>query len=138
MNLETPAEEERKLEKMNKTKDVNQSIDYLRSIFYHYATNVDRYNYTRDEYRDVVYADLDVFKKFVVKYYNEYNVDMTDDWDQDWTFPKALLFTITIMTTVGEYIPSSTIIFRFHFLPNLFFMYIPINRLMAKTRRFCG
>ena len=108
MNLETPAEEERKLEKMNKTKDVNQSIDYLRSIFYHYATNVDRYNYTRDEYRDVVYADLDVFKKFVVKYYNEYNVDMTDDWDQDWTFPKALLFTITIMTTVGEYYLPST------------------------------
>ena len=26
---------------------------------------------------------------------------MTDDWEYDWDFPKAWLFTITIMTTVG-------------------------------------
>ena len=101
--MELPAEELRYEEKRNKTGDVNDAIDYLKSIFYHYATNLDRYNYTRDDYRKAVYADLDTYKKFVVTYYNEYNYDMTDEWDYDWTFPKALLFTITIMTTVGEY-----------------------------------
>ena len=101
--LELPNEEESFQEKLNKTVDVDNSINYLKSIFYHYATNVDRYNFTRDQYRDQVYADLDTFKKFVVAYYNDYNYDMTDTWDYDWTFPKALLFTITIMTTVGTY-----------------------------------
>ena len=76
-------------------------IDYLKNIFYFYATNVERYNYTRDQYKEAVYADLDTLKKFVVKYYNNYNYDMTDSWEYDWDFPKAWLFTITIMTTVG-------------------------------------
>ena len=102
--LELPNEEESFQEKLNKTVDVDNSINYLKSIFYHYATNVDRYNFTRDQYRDQVYADLDTFKKFVVAYYNDYNYDMTDTWDYAWTFPKALLFTITIMTTVGTYL----------------------------------
>ena len=44
---------------------------------------------------------MDTLKKFVVTYYNDYNFDMTDDWEYDWDFPKAWLFTITIMTTVG-------------------------------------
>lgn len=101
MQLERPAEELRYEEKLNKSKDVDASIDYLKNIFYLYGTNLDRYNYTRDEYRDAVYADLDTLKKFVVQYYNEYNYDMTDDWEYDWDFPKAWLFTITIMTTVG-------------------------------------
>ena len=44
---------------------------------------------------------MDTLKKFVVTYYNDYNFDMTDDWEYDWDFPKAWLFTITLMTTVG-------------------------------------
>ena len=55
----------------------------------------------RDQYVDAVYADLDTLKKFVVNYHNDYNYDMTDEWEYDWDFPKAWLFTITIMTTVG-------------------------------------
>ena len=44
-NFSTPtlAEELRYEEKINKTKDVDASIDYLKNIFYFYATNVDRY-----------------------------------------------------------------------------------------------
>ena len=99
--LELPAEELRYETKLNKTKDVEASIDYLKNIFYFYATNVERYNYSVAEYRAAVYADLDTLKKFVVKYHNEYNYDMTDDWEYDWDFPKAWLFCITIMTTVG-------------------------------------
>ena len=86
---------------MNKTADVDASIDYLKNIFYFYATNVERYNFTRVEYIKAVTADLDTLKKFVVEYYNNFNYDMTEDWEYDWDFPKAWLFTITIMTTVG-------------------------------------
>jgi len=99
--LERGAEDLRYDEKLNRTKDVDASIDYLKSIFYHYATNVERYNYTRNQYREAVYADLDTLKKFVVDYYNSYKYDMTEDWETSWDFPKAFLFTITLMTTVG-------------------------------------
>ena len=44
---------------------------------------------------------MDIFKRLVAAYYNEYNYDMTYDWEYDWNFPKAWLFTITLMTTVG-------------------------------------
>jgi hypothetical protein len=101
--LELPNEENRHEVKKNRTVDVDASIDYLKSIFYHYATNAERYNFTRDQFREAVYSDLDTLKKFVVTYNSDYNYDMTEDWDYDWTFPKALLFTITIMTTVGKY-----------------------------------
>ena len=87
--LERPAEEERFQEKLNRTADVDESINYLKTIFYHYATNVDRYNYTRDQYREAVYADLDTLKKFVVNYYHEYNYDMTG------RLKLALLFLVT-------------------------------------------
>ena len=41
-------------------------------------------------------------KKFVVGYVYNFDYDGTDDWVYSWTFPKALLFTLTIMTTIGE------------------------------------
>ena len=53
-----------------------------------------------------VYMDLDTLKKFVISYHNDYNYDMTEDWEYDWTFPKAFLFTVTIMTTIGKHMQS--------------------------------
>ncbi len=38
---------------------------------------------------------------FISQYNADYGYDMTDDWDYAWTFPKSLLFTVTIMTTIG-------------------------------------
>ena len=47
--------------------------------------------------------DLDTLKKFIISYHHEYGYDGTEDWEYDWTFAKAFLFTVTIMTTIGEY-----------------------------------
>ena len=40
--LERGAEETRYEEKLNKTKDVDAAVGYLKNIFYFYATNVER------------------------------------------------------------------------------------------------
>ena len=46
--------------------------------------------------------DLDTLKKFVISYHHDYGYDGTEDWEYDWTFAKAFLFTVTIMTTIGD------------------------------------
>ncbi len=45
---------------------------------------------------------MDVFANYIVDCKANYNYDTTNDWTYSWTFPKALLFTITIMTTIGN------------------------------------
>ena len=60
-----------------------------------------RFNYTKSEFDKYVSEDLATLKLFVVKYADTYGVDGTSNWDWSWTFPKSLLFTITIMTTIG-------------------------------------
>ncbi len=46
--------------------------------------------------------DLRTFVSFVVNHTSDFNYDgAIEGWDYFWTLPKALLFTITIMTTIG-------------------------------------
>ena len=46
--------------------------------------------------------DLRIYTEFIVNSTRDYNYDgAIDGWDYFWTLPKALLFTITIMTTIG-------------------------------------
>ena len=49
-----------------------------------------------------VIEDMDALKAFIIEYHNEYGYDTTNDWNYSWTFSKALLFTVTIITTIGK------------------------------------
>jgi hypothetical protein len=51
--LEQPYEEEMRIAKQNKTRDVDEAVTYLKGIFWTYANN-ERYNYSKEEYHDAV------------------------------------------------------------------------------------
>ena len=61
-----------------------------------------RYNHTFDEFANATEQDLYMFVSFVINATREYGYDgFVEGWEESWTFPKALLFTITIMATIG-------------------------------------
>ncbi|XP_023330975.1 TWiK family of potassium channels protein 7 [Eurytemora carolleeae] len=101
MWLEQEREELVELVKSSKTKDVNDAVDYLKQQFWQYGTNEIKYNYTRNEFKDAVYQDLKALERFVLEAANEYGYDGTDEFSRDFSFASSILFTITIMTTVG-------------------------------------
>ena len=124
MQLETENEDKLYEVKMNKTKEVDAAIRYLKKIFWHYANNEERYNFTQERFSEQVRfrgpvstyligmlysarlplqvkTDLETLKNFVIQYNNDFGYDMTDGWTRSWTFPNSLLFTVTIMTTIG-------------------------------------
>ena len=101
MWIELPKEELMRALKMEKSKEVEEAVDYLSSTFWNYATDEYRYNYTIEEFRAATGEDLATLKTFVLGYADDYGYDGSDTWDYDWTFPKSLLFTITIITTIG-------------------------------------
>jgi len=101
MSLEHDREEAARIAKEMKTKDVNDAIRYIKKTFWHYGTNEHRFNYTRSQFKQAVYTDLVMLKDYVLTANSDVGFDATDDFERDFTFESALLFTITIMTTVG-------------------------------------
>ena len=59
--LEKENEDEAYALKLKKSKDVDEAVKYLKSIFWQYANNKEKYNYTRNEFRDVV-SENDISK----------------------------------------------------------------------------
>ena len=56
--LELPMEEENYKLKLEKNKDVDNAVEYLKSIFWQYANNEQKYNYSRNEFRQVVSSNV--------------------------------------------------------------------------------
>lgn len=95
------------LEKQKAANRVEAAANYLAGSFWSYAKDVDRYNFTYTTFTEKVEVDLRTFVSFIVNATEDYQYDgYVEGWDTSWTFPKALLFTITIMTTIG--IPMTT------------------------------
>ena len=98
-----PNEEEEYLAKQKAGKDVFESQKYLARKFYDYATDKETYNFTKEVFHENVEQDIKIFISFVINQTIDFNYDgEIKGWEYSWTFPKALLFTITIMTTIGK------------------------------------
>ena len=68
--LELPLEEEMKVGKQSKTKDVDDAVDYLKSIFWIYANN-QRFNFSRAEYHDKAsFQCFSTTKSFINKFWH--------------------------------------------------------------------
>ena len=54
IELEYPREESQHKLKKEKNVDVDKAVAYLKTIFWQYANNQNKYNYTRDQFKEVV------------------------------------------------------------------------------------
>ncbi|GFW58203.1 TWiK family of potassium channels protein 7 [Trichonephila clavipes] len=79
--------------------DVNDTIGYLSALFYYLKDKV-----SRDEWDARVYQELKDLDKFIVGVVKNFSYDGTMDennWDREWTFGNGLLYSVTILTTIG-------------------------------------
>ncbi|CAG0916531.1 unnamed protein product [Notodromas monacha] len=98
ISLELPFEEYRYEVKKVKAQDVDDSIRFLADHFEYF----NKQNLTSPEWKTKVINDLTRLKKYIVSLVDEYQYDGdVEGWTYSWTFGKALLFTISIMTTIG-------------------------------------
>ncbi|XP_037094143.1 TWiK family of potassium channels protein 7-like [Pollicipes pollicipes] len=99
MELEKEHEAHRYLLKKNRARDILDANSYISSFFWHYQANP---NITWLQWDRKVQNSLKQLEQYVADAVNTYQYDGTvDGWNTDWTFSKALLFTISIMTTIG-------------------------------------
>jgi len=98
IQLELPAEEQRYALKRLKAADIQDGMNYMSSLFWHYHGK----NMTFQDWDRKVQINMRTMEQFIIGATENFNYDGTvDEWNYDWVFPKALLFTITIMTTIG-------------------------------------
>jgi len=101
MTLEKEREDLQEATKLARTQDVDDSVRFLKNQFWSYATNEDKYNFTKQEFKDAVLQDLKALERFIIEAVNDAGYDGTMEYSRDFSFESALLFTVTIMTTVG-------------------------------------
>jgi len=109
MWLEEDVEQENYDAKVAATKGVDDAVRYLKSTFWHYGTNEDKYNYTKQQFVAAAKQDIVAMRRFVLEAIDS-GYDMTLDRNDAFTFDMSVLFTITIMSTVGygHISPSTT------------------------------
>ena len=89
--------------KVYRAKEVYNATQYLTNALWYFATDKDAYNFTRAQFEDQAEASLRDYVTFI----NEAVADVKYDgtilgWDEAWTMPNAILFTVSIMTVVGK------------------------------------
>jgi len=98
--IEEEREDEAHVAKIAATEGVEDAVRYLKAAFWQYGTNEDKYNFTKEEFKTAVLDDIHALRRFVLTAIDD-GYDTTDDWTRDFAFDSTVLFTITIMSTVG-------------------------------------
>ncbi|XP_043246939.1 TWiK family of potassium channels protein 7-like isoform X2 [Amphibalanus amphitrite] len=99
IQMETPHEDQMFLLRRTKIRDKLDGENYFTSYWWHYAAQE---NLTFPEWNKKIKGHLEIIESFVIDMVNNYGYDGTkDDWPYEWDFSSALLFTVTIMTTIG-------------------------------------
>ena len=103
LSMELPLEEERRKAKEEVAIEIIKMEEFLSGAFWekiHHQYPEKRLNETA--FMEKVGGDLQQYVTKIVDASGENNYDgEVETWDYDWTFPNALLFTVTIMSTVG-------------------------------------
>jgi len=103
MSMEGPAEEQRYLEKQEAAKAITKATDYLCNNFWFLIkTNNTKRKLNETAFYEKAELDLrDHIKKITTAAADKGYDGEVEGWSYEWTFPNTLLFTITIMTTIG-------------------------------------
>jgi len=103
MSMEVPLEDQQKQLKMNAALDIIDSTEYLADSFWNlmHSKYVEK-RLNESAFQEKVEEDIHSLVKKIVDAADNLNYDgEVDTWTRSWTFPNTLLFTITIMTTIG-------------------------------------
>lgn len=101
IQIELPAEELRYENKREAAIKVDKTLYYLADSFWN-DVNGPHSNTTKLDFQDKAQSDLYELVAMVVKAVQNHKYDGTvDGWEYDWSLQNSLLFTITIMSTIG-------------------------------------
>lgn len=103
MALELPGEAQRYADKQDVAKKLNATVEYLAFSFYNSLKNPDpSKNLGKAAFEDMAFNNLQIYVTNLVDALDNNNYDGTvDGWYWAWNFPNTLLFTLSIMTTIG-------------------------------------
>ncbi|KAG8175727.1 hypothetical protein JTE90_002361 [Oedothorax gibbosus] len=97
VSIEYDYETYRRKERM--IRSINDSIAYLSALFYYLRNKA-----SAEEWNKRVYTELKSLDRFIVGVAKNFSYDSTmdeEEWDREWTFGNGLLYTVTILTTIG-------------------------------------
>lgn len=100
IQIESPAEDRRRAKKKRVALDIEDAMKYIINVLW-YNNGLKQ---TKPQYDAIVFNNLEKFRDFIVKASSDSSINYDGDsesWEQDWTFPKSLLFTVTSLAAIG-------------------------------------
>ncbi|XP_023347171.1 TWiK family of potassium channels protein 7 [Eurytemora carolleeae] len=103
ISLELPGEELAYIEKQNVARDLNDTANFLADVFWGlmWHKNPER-RFTKEKFLERAESDVNLYIEKILEALDKNNYDgQVEGWEYDWTIPKTLVFTISVMTTIG-------------------------------------